>query len=100
MRIAMISTPFVPVPPLHYGGTELIVHELVEALLDRGHDVTLFATGDSRTRARRASPPVEGNGYTNPSHKLLSWRSQAARSDERHRSRRRNPTAATPRTCV
>jgi glycosyltransferase involved in cell wall biosynthesis len=55
MRIAMISTPFVPVPPPQYGGTELVVHELVEGLLDRGHEVTLFATGDSRTRARLAS---------------------------------------------
>lgn len=52
MRIAMISTPFVPVPPRDYGGTELVVYELVEGLLDRGHDVTLFATGDSHTRAR------------------------------------------------
>jgi len=51
MRIAMVSTPFVPVPPRLYGGTELVVYELVEGLLDRGHDVTLFATGDSRTRA-------------------------------------------------
>lgn len=51
MRIAMISTPFVPVPPRDYGGTELVVNELVEGLLDRGHDVTLFATGDSHTRA-------------------------------------------------
>jgi glycosyltransferase involved in cell wall biosynthesis len=47
----MISTPFVAVPPRDYGGTELIVHELVEGLTARGHDVTLFATGDSRTRA-------------------------------------------------
>lgn len=51
LRIAMISTPFIPVPPRDYGGTELIVHELVEGLLDRGHQVTLFATGDSRSRA-------------------------------------------------
>lgn len=51
LHIAMISTPFIPVPPRDYGGTELIVHELVEGLLDRGHHVTLFATGDSRTRA-------------------------------------------------
>jgi glycosyltransferase involved in cell wall biosynthesis len=55
MRIAMISTPFVPVPPRNYGGTELVVHDLVEALLDRGHDLTLFATGDSRSRARLRS---------------------------------------------
>ena len=59
MRIAMISTPFVPVPPRQYGGTELVVSELVEGLLDRGHDVTLYATGDSRTRARlRALYPL------------------------------------------
>lgn len=51
LRIAMISTPFIPVPPRDYGGTELIVHELVEGLLDREHEVTLFATGDSQTRA-------------------------------------------------
>jgi glycosyltransferase involved in cell wall biosynthesis len=53
MRIAMISTPFLSVPPRDYGGTELVVYELVEGLLDRGHDVTLFATGDSRTQARQ-----------------------------------------------
>ena len=52
LRVAMISTPFVAVPPLGYGGTELVVHELVEGLQVRGHEVTLFATGDSRTSAR------------------------------------------------
>lgn len=51
MRIAMISTPFISVPPATYGGTELIVYELVQGLIDAGHEVTLFATGDSRTRA-------------------------------------------------
>lgn len=54
MRIAMISTPFLSVPPSTYGGTERVVHELVEGLVARGHDVTLFATGDSRTSARLA----------------------------------------------
>jgi glycosyltransferase involved in cell wall biosynthesis len=51
MRIAMISTPFLPVPPRDYGGTELVVHELVEGLIERGHEVTLFAPGDSETSA-------------------------------------------------
>jgi glycosyltransferase involved in cell wall biosynthesis len=51
MRIAMISTPFVPVPPPRYGGTELIVAELVTGLAAAGHEVTLFATGDSRPPA-------------------------------------------------
>jgi glycosyltransferase involved in cell wall biosynthesis len=48
MRIAMISTPFVSVPPTRYGGTELIVGELCAGLVASGHEVTLFATGDSR----------------------------------------------------
>lgn len=51
MRVAMISTPFVSVPPVDYGGTELVVHELAEGLRVRGHDVTIFATGDSAPRA-------------------------------------------------
>ncbi len=55
MRIAMISTPFLAVPPRDYGGTELVVHELVEGLVGHGHDVTLFATGDSTTSAELRS---------------------------------------------
>lgn len=51
MRIALISTPFLPVPPAKYGGTELMVAELAEGLVERGHDVTVFATGDSCTGA-------------------------------------------------
>jgi glycosyltransferase involved in cell wall biosynthesis len=51
MRIAMISTPFVSTPPRDYGGTELVIHELTEGLVERGHQVTMFATGDSVTNA-------------------------------------------------
>ncbi|HEX7019565.1 MAG TPA: glycosyltransferase family 4 protein [Gemmatimonadaceae bacterium] len=51
MRIALISTPFVAVPPRSYGGTELVVAELAEGLVEFGHDVELFATGDSHTPA-------------------------------------------------
>jgi glycosyltransferase involved in cell wall biosynthesis len=47
VRIALVSTPFVAVPPRGYGGTELIVHELSRGLTRAGHDVVLFATGDS-----------------------------------------------------
>jgi glycosyltransferase involved in cell wall biosynthesis len=53
MRIAILSTPFVRVPPVGYGGTELFCHELSEELHARGHDVTLFATGDSETSCRK-----------------------------------------------
>lgn len=52
MRIAIVSTPFVAVPPAGYGGTELVVSELAEGLVRRGHDVIVYATGDSRTAAR------------------------------------------------
>ncbi len=55
MRIAMISTPFLAVPPRDYGGTELVIYELVEGLVGRGHEVTLFATGDSQTSAELRS---------------------------------------------
>lgn len=52
MRIAQISPLYESVPPQRYGGTERVVHYLTEELVRRGHDVTLFASGDSRTSAR------------------------------------------------
>ena len=51
MKIALVSTPFLSVPPRDYGGTELVVWELAEGLDALGHDVTVFAPGDSRTSA-------------------------------------------------
>ncbi len=54
MRIALVSTPFVAVPPRAYGGTELVVHALARALVRAGHEVAVFATGDSRVPGRRA----------------------------------------------
>lgn len=53
MRIALLSTPFIPVPPPRYGGTELVVAELAEGLAERGHRVTLFTTGDSSACVER-----------------------------------------------
>ena len=52
MRIAQVAPPFETVPPSAYGGTERVVAALTDALVRRGHDVTLFASGDSRTLAR------------------------------------------------
>ena len=52
MRIAQIAPPFESVPPARYGGTERVVSTLTEELVKLGHDVTLFASGDSRTSAR------------------------------------------------
>ena len=52
MRIAQIAPPFQSVPPAGYGGTERVVSLMTEELVRRGHDVTLFASGDSSTTAR------------------------------------------------
>ncbi|VWB85771.1 group 1 glycosyl transferase [Burkholderia lata] len=52
MRIAQIAPLYEAVPPKLYGGTERVVSYLTEALVELGHDVTLFASGDSVTSAR------------------------------------------------
>lgn len=52
MKIAMVSTCALSTPPKAYGGTELVVAEVASGLTRRGHDVTVFATGDSRPRAK------------------------------------------------
>jgi glycosyltransferase involved in cell wall biosynthesis len=47
MRVALIAPPWTPIPPPLYGGIELVVDELARGLVAAGHDVMLFATGDS-----------------------------------------------------
>jgi glycosyltransferase involved in cell wall biosynthesis len=56
MRIAQIAPLYESVPPQLYGGTERVVSYLTEELVAQGHDVTLFASGDSQTSARLISP--------------------------------------------
>src|ERR1700760_3842888 len=56
MRIAQISPLTEAVPPKLYGGTERVVSWLTEELVELGHDVTLFASGDSITDADLAAP--------------------------------------------
>jgi glycosyltransferase involved in cell wall biosynthesis len=55
MRIAQVAPLYEAVPPTLYGGTERVVSLLTEELVRRGHDVTLFASGDSKTAARLVS---------------------------------------------
>jgi glycosyltransferase involved in cell wall biosynthesis len=69
MRIALISPLFESVPPRYYGGTERVVHQLCQGLTEAGIEVTLFASGDSRTQGellpvipqalRLAHPPIK-----------------------------------------
>jgi glycosyltransferase involved in cell wall biosynthesis len=56
MRIAQVSPLAESVPPQLYGGTERVVSYLTDEFVRMGHDVTLFASGDSRTSARLVAP--------------------------------------------
>src|SRR5580698_5867246 len=55
MKIAQIAPLYEAVPPLLYGGTERIVAYLCDALVEMGHDVTLFASAEAKTRAKLVS---------------------------------------------
>lgn len=59
MRIAEIAPVWVSVPPPSYGGIELVVSLVADGLVDRGHDVTLFAAGGSRTTGTLVTPIKE-----------------------------------------
>lgn len=70
LRIAQVAPLYESVPPRLYGGTERVVHWLTEELMRRGHDVTLFATADSRTSAHLVSSCMRGlrlEGYVRDS---------------------------------
>lgn len=55
LRIGIIAPIAERVPPKKYGGTERVIHALTEELVRRGHNITLFATGDSKTSASLSS---------------------------------------------
>lgn len=52
MKIAIVAGAFLPVPPQKYGGTERVIYYLIKGLQELGHEVTLFATGDSQVDCR------------------------------------------------
>ncbi len=79
MRIGIIGPVWQTIPPIGYGGSEIVVHNLVEGLVDLGHDVTLFAAGGSKTKAKLESivsrPVLEIKGkfdFSDPSYDLLN----------------------------
>jgi glycosyltransferase involved in cell wall biosynthesis len=67
MRIALIAPPFIEVPPRRYGGTELFIANLASELHARGHEVTVYANGDSsppcrlKWRYEHAEWPLDGS---------------------------------------
>lgn len=69
MRIGLIAPPWVPVPPVRYGGTEQVVHDLAMGLRDLGHDVRLFSVAESTCPALHGwyfDRAVEDMGTTLP----------------------------------
>jgi len=77
LRIAQIAPLWVRIPPKKYGGIELIIYHLCNELVNRGHKVTLFASGDSKTRAKlvsvRPKPLLDDDiKWTNVSMTLLN----------------------------
>jgi glycosyltransferase involved in cell wall biosynthesis len=67
VRIAQVAPLWEAVPPVGYGGTERVVSYLTEELVRRGHDVTLFATGDSWTTAKLVPIVAQGLRLTEAS---------------------------------
>ena len=55
MKIAHIAPPWLAIPPKNYGGTEIVIYNLVEEQVARGHQVTLFAPGNTKTSAKLVS---------------------------------------------
>ncbi|MCU1429873.1 MAG: glycosyl transferase group 1 [Actinomycetia bacterium] len=80
MRIGIVAPVWFPVPPSGYGGIELVVALLADGLVDTGHDVTVFASGGSNTKAKLVSPlevPPDphllGNAWYDAYHALSSY---------------------------
>jgi glycosyltransferase involved in cell wall biosynthesis len=84
LKISILAPPWFAVPPTGYGGIEWIVSLLADGLVEAGHDVTIFASGDSHTKAKLATvfaeAPSRQIGRTFPElHHALSC---YARADE------------------
>lgn len=52
MKIAILSTPTIALPPIGFGGTERVIYNLSEGLVKKGHEVSVFSTGDSSVSSR------------------------------------------------
>ena len=87
LKIAIIAPLWYKIPPEKYGGTEIIVHNLTEELVTRGHKVTLFASGDSKTSAKLfsvCSQHLKKNGveWTDYKYTLLNLSEAFRRQNE------------------
>ncbi|WP_020417521.1 glycosyltransferase family 4 protein [Amycolatopsis sp. ATCC 39116] len=80
LRVAMVAPPYFDVPPKAYGGVEAVVADLADALVDRGHHVTLIGAGRPGTKARfvpvwdRTVPELLGEPYPEVMHAIAARR--------------------------
>ena len=80
LKVAVLSPVWFPVPPTGYGGIELVVSLLADGLADAGHEVTLFASGDSLTKAtlayvfERAPSELIGRSLPELQHAMTCYR--------------------------
>lgn len=71
MRIALVASPFISVPPSHYGGTELFIGQLATGLKKQGFDVVVYANGESKLDVEirwlyeKGEWPIQGELYAN-----------------------------------
>src|SRR5437867_1342336 len=89
MRIAQVAPLYESVPPKYYGGTERVVSYLTEELVRQGHDVTLFASGDSETKAHlvaacRRSLRMDKHCVDRLAHHMLMLENVVQRAAEFH----------------
>jgi glycosyltransferase involved in cell wall biosynthesis len=89
MRIALVAPPFIPVPPHGYGGTELFIAHLAEGLITRGHEVVVYANGESRLSCEVRAifqekdwPPKKSADMTLKSLEHSAWAIRDAVDDE------------------
>lgn len=87
LRIGIIAPPWFEIPPAGYGGTEAVVAAIVNGLADRGHDVTLVAAGQPRTRATQFvqvfdKPPCEELGVSPLPEVIMAARAAQALTGE------------------
>lgn len=79
MKIAIINAPHISIPPKMYGGTERVINYQIKGLVEKGHEITLLATGDSEVKGVNLIPITDKQiffGKTKAEHELVMRESE------------------------
>ena len=87
MRVAVIAGPYVPIPPIQYGGTEQVIYHLIRGLLEAGHEPILIGPGDSAVDCP-VIPIVDRALYFPSSRAKLKAHTQLVKKAQRKTSRK------------